>query len=90
MTGWWEEVVQVERGDQGGVVVIDMGGVIYGWHRVEDGESVRTVGEAINASCKLYRRVSAHLPMFPQRLRMRLRKHLLKKGPRKKTHLQNH
>jgi len=30
MTGWWEEVVQVERGDQGGVVVIDMGGVIYG------------------------------------------------------------
>jgi hypothetical protein len=55
----------VERGDQGGVVVIDMGGVIYGWHRVEDGESARAVGEAINASCKPYRRVSAHLLMFP-------------------------
>jgi len=37
------EVVRME-GVQGGVVVIDMGGVIYGWHR----ESARAVGEAIN------------------------------------------
>jgi hypothetical protein len=32
--------------------------------------------------------MSAYLPMFPQQLLTRLRKHLLKKRPQKKTHLQ--